>query len=57
MGFNIDKQLGFFCLTNILFMPRVWQFFLMLGMIPAVKDDERVRFREGLVLGSLRKRD
>ena len=57
MGFNIDKQLGFFCLTSILFMPRVWQFFLMLGMIPAVKNDERVRFREGLVLGSLRKRD
>ena len=55
MGFDIIKWPGFPLLTSILLTPRAQQFFLMLGIVPAVKNNERIKFRENLVLCSLKK--
>ena len=55
MGFGIPKQLSFLCLASALLKPRVWLFFLTLGVLPTVKDNKRVKFREGPILDGLKK--
>jgi len=50
------KRSDFLYLTGTPLKPRVWLFFLTLGILSLVKDAERVKFsREGPVIGSLKK--
>jgi len=48
VGFGITKQLDFLYLTSAPLKPRVWLFFLTLGILPLVEDDERVKEERAL---------
>ena len=43
MGFGITKWPGFLYLTSIPLKPRVWLFFLTLGILLLVKNNSRVK--------------